>query len=121
MPDSNRTALRLACRKNVMPQGYWRDTQLPQGDSSYARNSPVLSQTTQRSFRNGPELLPLFILAAVVFGIVCRVSQYAANTSVWHDEAYVALNVFKKTFAGLLGPLDWNEPAPPASSFWRSS
>ncbi len=54
-----------------------------------------------------------FVLAAVAFGLICRVSQYAANASLWHDEAYVALNVLHKTFAGLLGPLDWNEPSPP--------
>jgi hypothetical protein len=53
------------------------------------------------------------IVAAAVFGVLCRISQYAANTSVWHDEAFVALNILKKTFGGLLGPLDWNEPAPP--------
>jgi hypothetical protein len=57
--------------------------------------------------------LPWLLGAVVIFGIVCRVSQYAANTSVWHDEAYVALNVLHKAFAGLLGPLDWHEPAPP--------
>lgn len=51
--------------------------------------------------------------AAVVFGIVCRLSQYAAHTSLWHDEAFVALNVLQKSYAGLLGPLDWQEAAPP--------
>ena len=53
------------------------------------------------------------VLVAVVFGLVCRVSQYAANTSVWHDEAFVALNVIHKTFTSLLGPLDWHEASPP--------
>jgi len=54
-----------------------------------------------------------FVLLAVLFGLVCRLSQYAANTSIWHDEAYVALNVLQKTFTALLGPLDWNEASPP--------
>ncbi len=53
------------------------------------------------------------LIAAVVFGVLCRVSQFAAHTSLWHDEAYVALNVIHKTYAGLLGPLDWQEAAPP--------
>jgi hypothetical protein len=53
------------------------------------------------------------VLLAVLFGLVCRLGQYAANTSIWHDEAYVALNVLQKTFTGLLGPLDWNEASPP--------
>ena len=51
--------------------------------------------------------------AAVVFGMLCRLSQYAAHTSLWHDEAFVALNVLHKSYAGLLGPLDWQEAAPP--------
>ena len=49
----------------------------------------------------------------VAFGLICRLSQYAAHTSLWHDEAFVALNVTQKSFAGLFGPLDWNEPSPP--------
>lgn len=57
--------------------------------------------------------IPRFVLAAVIFGLVCRLSQYAANTSLWHDEALVALNVLHKSFIGLLGPLEWNEAAPP--------
>jgi len=55
----------------------------------------------------------LAIATAVGFGIVCRLSQYAADTSVWHDEAFVALNVLQKSIAGLLGPLDWHEASPP--------
>ncbi len=54
-----------------------------------------------------------FVLLAVLFGLVCRLSQYAANTSLWHDEAYVALSILHKSFAGLLGPLDWKEASPP--------
>ncbi len=53
------------------------------------------------------------VLGAVVFGVICRLSQYAVNTSLWHDEAFVALNVLHKSFAELLGPLDWHEAAPP--------
>jgi hypothetical protein len=60
-----------------------------------------------------PKSFRWLLAAVLLFGVVCRLSQYAANTSVWHDEAFVALNVLHKTFAGLLGPLDWNEPAPP--------
>jgi predicted membrane-bound mannosyltransferase len=49
----------------------------------------------------------------LIFGLVCRLRQYGANTSLWHDEALVALNVLHKSFAGLLGPLEWKEAAPP--------
>jgi hypothetical protein len=49
----------------------------------------------------------------VVFGAICRVRQYAANTSLWHDESFVALNIIDTSLAGILGPLDWHEPSPP--------
>lgn len=49
----------------------------------------------------------------VAAGIVVRVRQYAANTSLWHDESYVALNILHTPAAALLGPLDWHEPSPP--------
>ncbi len=51
-----------------------------------------------------------FVLAAVAFGLIYRVSQYAANTSLWHDEAYVALNVLHKTFTGLLAQVTHEHP-----------
>ncbi|MDX2170906.1 MAG: hypothetical protein SF182_27810 [Deltaproteobacteria bacterium] len=53
------------------------------------------------------------ILLALLFGTLCRVAQYAANLSLWHDEAFVALIVRNVPVAALLGPLDWNEPSPP--------
>ncbi|MBF8261677.1 MAG: hypothetical protein HW376_1206, partial [candidate division NC10 bacterium] len=59
------------------------------------------------------KLVRWFVLLVVLFGLGCRLSQYAANTSLWHDEAYVALSILHKSFAGLLGPLDWKEASPP--------
>ena len=72
------------------------------------RADPVVERCQGRQ-----EPIRWFVLLAVLFGLVCRLSQYAANTSIWHDEAYIALNVLQKTFTGLLGPLDWNEASPP--------
>jgi hypothetical protein len=53
------------------------------------------------------------LIVAVLFGVVTRIAQYGANTSIWHDEAFVALNVRHIPLAALLGPLDWHEPSPP--------
>lgn len=55
----------------------------------------------------------VLLVAAVIFGAGCRLLQYAAATSLWHDESFVALNVLHIPFADLLGPLEWNEPSPP--------
>jgi len=96
-----------------------------------SRSQPVRADAAQRFLqgdaRGGPRHVDVspgdafpreawvawFQLAAIGFGLVCRVSQYAANTSIWHDEAFVALNVLQKSVAGLLGPLEWSEAAPP--------
>ena len=53
------------------------------------------------------------LVAAVLLGVACRVAQFAAGTSLFHDEAFVALNVRRIAPAALLGPLDWHEPSPP--------
>jgi 4-amino-4-deoxy-L-arabinose transferase-like glycosyltransferase len=54
------------------------------------------------------------LLAAIVgFGALCRIGQYAANTSLWHDEAFVALNVLHTEVRDLLRTPDWHEPSPP--------
>jgi hypothetical protein len=53
------------------------------------------------------------ILGIAGFGVLCRVRQYAANTSLWHDESFVALNVIHTELGSLLGARDWDEPSPP--------
>ena len=53
------------------------------------------------------------VFAVVIFGLICRITQYLLDSSLWCDESFVALNVIHKSFSGLFGPLDWNEPAPP--------
>ncbi len=51
--------------------------------------------------------------ALVVLGGALRVRQFAANRSLWHDEAALALNIINRSWAGLLQPLDYNQGAPP--------
>jgi len=46
-------------------------------------------------------------------GIILRLVQYLYNRSLWLDEASLALNLIKKSFYGLLQPLDWGQWAPP--------
>ena len=45
-------------------------------------------------------------------GIVFRVAQYAADRSLWHDEAALALNLIEKPWSGLFGPLSLDQGAP---------
>ncbi|HEV3115082.1 MAG TPA: hypothetical protein VGY99_31745 [Candidatus Binataceae bacterium] len=55
----------------------------------------------------------LLVLAVLAFGVICRLTRYLADSSLWYDESFVALNVIHKSFAELFGPLDWNEASPP--------
>ncbi|HEX5244057.1 MAG TPA: hypothetical protein VFW23_12405 [Tepidisphaeraceae bacterium] len=53
------------------------------------------------------------LLAAVIFGMACRVRQYLADTSFWADEASLVINIRLKTATQLLGPLQFDQAAPP--------
>jgi hypothetical protein len=45
-------------------------------------------------------------------GVVLRFAWFLTNRSLWEDEAFIALNIRDRTFAGLLSPLDLNQVAP---------
>jgi|GEM_PF-1463413 len=53
------------------------------------------------------------LLIAMVFGTACRVRQYFADTSFWADEASLVINIRMKTAKQLLGPLEFDQAAPP--------
>lgn len=55
----------------------------------------------------------LWTFLTVSLGLSARLAQYASCRSLWLDEAYLALNVLRRDFLGLLGPLDSNQIAPP--------
>ena len=50
---------------------------------------------------------------AVLLGITCRLRAYLARTSFWNDEAFIVLNVTDHRASELMGPLDYNQAAPP--------
>src|SRR5260221_8624366 len=53
----------------------------------------------------------VYLLA--LLGSLLRFFHCLRDPSVWHDEAALIVNVLSKDFAALLGPLEWNEAAPP--------
>ena len=61
--------------------------------------APSASTDLSRRKTHPPGMQPCVARSSSV--IVCRMSQYAGHTSLWHDEAYVALNVVQKTYGGL--------------------
>ena len=54
---------------------------------------------------------PVWIITAL--GLVLRSYHYLRNPAMWHDEAATVLNVLRKGFAGLLGPLYVSGTGPP--------
>ncbi|MBK9713112.1 MAG: glycosyltransferase family 39 protein [Kouleothrix sp.] len=52
-------------------------------------------------------------LAAILAGVALRVWQYAANPSIWVDEAAIARNVLDRRPWQLFGSLDFGQVAPP--------
>lgn len=55
---------------------------------------------------------PAAFVALTVLGAALRIGNYAANRSLWLDEAALAHNVVQRTFAGLATPLDYAQVAP---------
>jgi hypothetical protein len=50
--------------------------------------------------------------AIIAVGVLLRLAQYAANRSLWLDEAALALNIVERDYAGLLEPLDRRQTGP---------
>lgn len=48
-----------------------------------------------------------------MFGSAVRITQYAANRSLWLDESTLAINIVDRSAGALLGPLAFVQAAPP--------
>ncbi len=51
-------------------------------------------------------------LALLALGMIWRVARFAMGQPLWGDEAFLAVNLLTRDFAGLLGPLDYRQIAP---------
>src|SRR5262245_8490097 len=58
---------------------------------------------------------PAWLLPAALCGLgaALRLWQYAADASLWADEANLVLNIIERPLGRLLGPLDYRQVAPP--------
>jgi len=50
--------------------------------------------------------------AMVALGVAWRVARFAAGPSLWGDEAFLAVSLLTRDFAGLLRPLEYHQIAP---------
>ncbi|HET8624051.1 MAG TPA: hypothetical protein VFM14_10850 [Gemmatimonadales bacterium] len=55
----------------------------------------------------------VLLLAALAIGTLVRVGLYLRGSSLWIDEARLALNVGARSYRELLAPLDYDQVAPP--------
>lgn len=76
---------------------------------------PISFATAQRirQLARGCRRPGVLVAALLLLGATARLRQYFAVTSYWHDEAYLLLNVFAKSFFELVGPLSHDQAAPP--------
>ena len=55
----------------------------------------------------------LTLWGGVLFGVALRLYHYLRCPSVWQDEAAIMVNIIRKDFADLVGPLTHTQAAPP--------
>jgi hypothetical protein len=58
-------------------------------------------------------IVPWLAVLTLAIGVAARVRYHAACPSYWYDEAYLLLNVFRRSCLELLGPLADDQAAPP--------
>ncbi len=76
--------------------------------------APLLPPRAAGRLLADPILVRRVLLGGVLgLGMVARLVQYLFNRSLWLDEAYLALNILRLDFVGLMGPLRDNQVAPP--------
>lgn len=75
------------------------------------RGRSVPSAASVRTWVLGADAVVTF---AVVLGSTFRIVQYAADRSLWRDEAALALNIMDRSAGALLGSLAFAQAAPPA-------
>ena len=83
-----------------------RKSQNPPGSKLQARPAGLFRKA--RSFYYSKKLL----YGIICFGVLLHVGQYLFNRSLHVDEAPLALNIIRHSFARLLEPLDYNQGAP---------
>ena len=70
----------------------------------------MTARSTARVVRSN--LVAACLGAAILLGLALRLVQYAANRSLWFDEAMLALNILHRSAASLTATLDFNQVAP---------
>ncbi len=70
---------------------------------------PTVHGAEARAF---PVDLRRWLVALLLLGIAWRLGRWTLGMPLWRDEANLGLNILRRTFAGLIGPLDFFQVAP---------
>jgi hypothetical protein len=62
------------------------------------------------TYLRAPEAIGVLVM---LVGTAFRLRQFLYNRSLWIDESMLGLNIVHRSARALLGPLDWNQAAPP--------
>jgi hypothetical protein len=65
-----------------------------------------------RFARNHPGAWSTAVWCFVALGIAVRLVRYLVNYPIWHDEAFLAVNLWDRDYIELLRPLDYGQIAP---------
>jgi hypothetical protein len=75
-------------------------------------NSPIHPGTSDTLTKWADRHITRLTWAFVGLGVVLRIGQYALNFPLWWDEAFVAVNLIRRDYGGLLHPLDYGQVCP---------
>ncbi len=59
-----------------------------------------------------PAALHRWLVALVALGLAWRLVRYACRFPLWGDEAFLAINILRRDYGGLLQPLEYFQVAP---------
>lgn len=77
-------------------------------DRRTGRTDPGPQPWWRRTMRSGP----VWLAVAVLVGVLLRVARWSDGRSLNSDELWVALSLYRRTFAQIPGPLDYDQLAP---------
>ncbi|MBA3842404.1 MAG: glycosyltransferase family 39 protein, partial [Actinobacteria bacterium] len=83
---------------------------MPRGRDPMNLSGP---ESMWESYRARFDAVELGMLAVVAAGVILRVRQYIFDRSLWLDESFIALNLIRRSWSGLLEQLDFNQGAAP--------
>ncbi|MDB5307505.1 MAG: hypothetical protein JWO38_1707 [Gemmataceae bacterium] len=86
-----------------------RLTRLVSLSDADSRSQPCPARS-ERTLVRRPSLVSIVLL----LGVAVRIRLGVENHSYWYDEAYLLLNVYARSFADLVGAIDYNVAIPPA-------